>query len=253
MERGVVSYYRHVSIQTRALRGCDDDHFFLFFSFSFLSAHTKRATARPPSSWCCLCVPCFARSNCIISWWCLFSCQKSLGYVLDPKRRRREEDATTETKKNQQPTKKRLRRNRSLRAYRYIHTNMYIYIIFLLLRNQPTEQRAFESSRIRAKYPDRIPVIVEKSPKSDVPELDKKKYLVPSDLTVGQFVYVIRKRVKLSAEKAIFVFVNNALPPTASLMSTIYEENKDEDGFLYIQYSGENTFGRRCLDDDLKA
>ena len=131
---------------------------------------------------------------------------------------------------------------------------MYIYIyIFLLLRNQPTEQRAFESSRIRAKYPDRIPVIVEKSPKSDVPELDKKKYLVPSDLTVGQFVYVIRKRVKLSAEKAIFVFVNNALPPTASLMSTIYEENKDEDGFLYIQYSGENTFGRRCLDDDLKA
>ena len=48
-----VSYYRHVSIQTRALRGCDDDHFFLSFSFSFLSAHTKRAAARPSSSWCC--------------------------------------------------------------------------------------------------------------------------------------------------------------------------------------------------------
>lgn len=108
---------------------------------------------------------------------------------------------------------------------------------------QITEQRKYESSRIRQKYPDRIPVIVEKSPKSDVPDLDKKKYLVPSDLTVGQFVYVIRKRVKLSAEKAIFIFVNNALPPTASLMSTIYEENKDEDGFLYVQYSGENTFG----------
>lgn len=86
-------------------------------------------------------------------------------------------------------------------------------------------------------------MIVEKSPKSDVPDLDKKKYLVPSDLTVGQFVYVIRKRVKLSAEKAIFIFVNNKLPPTASLMSTIYEENKDEDGFLYVLYSGENTFG----------
>jgi len=26
-------------------------------------------------------------------------------------------------------------------------------------------------------------------------------------------------------------------------MSTIYEEQKDEDGFLYITYSGENTFG----------
>ena len=30
---------------------------------------------------------------------------------------------------------------------------------------------------------------------------------------------------------------------TAAMMSTIYEENKDEDGFLYMTYSGENTFG----------
>lgn len=26
-------------------------------------------------------------------------------------------------------------------------------------------------------------------------------------------------------------------------MSSIYEDHKDEDGFLYITYSGENTFG----------
>lgn len=26
-------------------------------------------------------------------------------------------------------------------------------------------------------------------------------------------------------------------------MSTIYEELRDKDGFLYIKYSGENTFG----------
>lgn len=42
------------------------------------------------------------------------------------------------------------------------------------------------------------------------------RYLVPADLTVGQFVYVIRKRIKLSAEKAIFIFVDNVLPPTGS-------------------------------------
>ena len=69
------------------------------------------------------------------------------------------------------------------------------------------------------------------------------RYLVPADLTVGQFVYVIRKRIKLSPEKAIFIFVNNVLPPTAALMSSIYDEHKDDDGFLYIAYSGENTFG----------
>lgn len=26
-------------------------------------------------------------------------------------------------------------------------------------------------------------------------------------------------------------------------MGTIYAENKDDDGFLYVAYSGENTFG----------
>ncbi|KAL3372655.1 hypothetical protein AABB24_004945, partial [Solanum stoloniferum] len=107
----------------------------------------------------------------------------------------------------------------------------------------PLERRQAESSRIREKYPDRIPVIVERAEKSDISDIDKKKYLVPADLTVGQFVYVVRKRINLSAEKAIFVFVKNILPPTAALMSAIYEENKDEDGFLYMTYSGENTFG----------
>ncbi|KMZ58411.1 Autophagy 8 [Zostera marina] len=105
------------------------------------------------------------------------------------------------------------------------------------------EKRKAEASRIREKYPDRIPVIVEKAERSDIPSIDKKKYLVPADLTVGQFVYVIRKRIKLSAEKAIFIFVDNALPPTGSMLSTIYDDKKDEDGFLYVNYSGENTFG----------
>lgn len=46
------------------------------------------------------------------------------------------------------------------------------------------------------------------------------------DLTVGQFVYVIRKRIKLAPEKAIFIFVDDILPPTAALMSAIYEEHQ---------------------------
>ena len=39
---------------------------------------------------------------------------------------------------------------------------------------------------------------------------------MPADLTVGQFVYVIRKRIKVSPEKAIFMFVKNTLPPTGA-------------------------------------
>ena len=111
-------------------------------------------------------------------------------------------------------------------------------------KNESTfEDRKKESSRIISKYPDRVPVICEKDPKSDVPNIDKKKYLVPQELTVGQFVYVIRKRIDLSPEKAVYLFIDNTLPPTASLLSSVYDQHKDEDGFLYITYSGENTFG----------
>lgn len=60
-------------------------------------------------------------------------------------------------------------------------------------------------------------MICEKVEKSDISTIDKKKYLVPSDLTVGQFVYVIRKRIKLSPEKAIFIFVDDVLPPYRGL------------------------------------
>ena len=105
------------------------------------------------------------------------------------------------------------------------------------------EKRKHEALRIREKYPDRIPVICEKEAKSDIATIDKKKYLVPKDLTVGQFVCIIRKRIKLNPEKAIYLFIDNVLPPTGALMSAVYEQHKEEDGFLYISYSGENTFG----------
>lgn len=105
------------------------------------------------------------------------------------------------------------------------------------------DKREQESERIKRKYPDRVPVIVEKIWKSHIGDIDKHKYLVPADLTVGQFVYIIRRRLKLEPEKAIFIFVNNSIPATGTLMSLLYKENKDKDGFLYVSYSGESTFG----------
>ncbi len=76
-----------------------------------------------------------------------------------------------------------------------------------------------------------------------MPDIDKAKFLVPSDLTVGQFVYVIRKRLSLASDRALFLFVGNVLPPTSQLMRECYQQHADSDGFLYVRYSGESTFG----------
>ncbi len=84
-----------------------------------------------------------------------------------------------------------------------------------------TEKRKSEAERIRAKYPDRVPVICEKADRTDIPDIDKKKYLVPADLTVGQFHYVIRKRIKLAPEKALFLFCSNSIPPNGKCESSV--------------------------------
>lgn len=106
------------------------------------------------------------------------------------------------------------------------------------------KQRKEESARILQKYPDKIPIICEKYKRDKSSyKLDRNKYLAGSDMTMGQFVYIIRKRLKMKECDALFLFINNTLVPNTEVLQRIYNENKDEDGFLYIYFSLENTFG----------
>ena len=105
------------------------------------------------------------------------------------------------------------------------------------------DHRKKESDRIMKKYPDRIPCILERTG-NNIPLINKTKYLVPKDLTMGQYMHVIRKRLKLDPSIGIFLFLNNSvLVNSSESMKSCYENYKDDDGFLYIHYSGENTFG----------
>lgn len=42
-------------------------------------------------------------------------------------------------------------------------------------------------------------------------------------LAVGQFYFLIRKRIHLRAEDALFFFVNNVIPPTSATMGQLYQ------------------------------
>ncbi|CAF1348229.1 unnamed protein product [Didymodactylos carnosus] len=110
-------------------------------------------------------------------------------------------------------------------------------------KNNTYENRRSEGERIRREYPDRCAVIVEKAPTSRVSELPSKKYLVPNDLTVGQFYFLIRKRIQLRPEDALFFFVNNTIPQSSMTMGQLYQEHADEDKFLYVAYSDETVYG----------
>ncbi len=105
------------------------------------------------------------------------------------------------------------------------------------------EKRKNESKTIVAKYPGRIPIIVEKYTDCELPDIDKMKYLVPKDMTISQFMFIMRKRIKLDPSQSLFVTVNSVLVNSNSTICEIYDDNKDEDGFLYVVYTSENTFG----------
>ena len=108
------------------------------------------------------------------------------------------------------------------------------------------KKNRIEADHIMRKYPDRIPILVYKSSRAsaNIPDIDKHKFLSPVDLTLGQFQYVIRKRLKLSPDNALFLFINGAVYCTSDLIISIYEKAHDaEDGFLHMEYSGESTFG----------
>lgn len=108
----------------------------------------------------------------------------------------------------------------------------------------PIDRRKAESQKIRTQYPDRVPVICEKAERANVPDIDKSKFLVPQDLSVGQFKYVVQKRLKVDHSKAIFLFIDgNLLATTQTPLAALYAEHKDEDGFLYVTYSSEDSFG----------
>jgi GABA(A) receptor-associated protein len=120
----------------------------------------------------------------------------------------------------------------------------YINKINKLINNQDKILNNATVNEVMKRYPDRIPVII-KPIDNKQPEIDKHKYLVPKDIVLSQFLFIIKKRIRdLKPEEALFLFVNKTtIPKTTSTMSEIYSNYKSEDDFLYIEYSLENTFG----------
>ena len=105
------------------------------------------------------------------------------------------------------------------------------------------EKRKLDSTNIMKKYPGRIPIICEIVGNNDM-KLDKKKYLVPGDININQFTYIMRKKIKIDKSSSIYIFTeNDKLPLVVNTIYEIYNTYKNEDGFLYLKISEENTFG----------
>lgn len=107
------------------------------------------------------------------------------------------------------------------------------------------EQRKKDVDDILTKYPDRIPILIQKTLDNKLPSLKKNKYLVSPDMMLLNFMFIIRKNILLRQEQALMFFIgeNNLVVAPNKLMKEIYKDYKSKDGFLRIIYGLENTFG----------
>jgi len=100
------------------------------------------------------------------------------------------------------------------------------------------DERKKESLNIIKKYKNMIPVIVEKSDQTKLHDIDKHKFLFRRDLTFGDIVTVIRKRLKVNSSQTVHLFIKkDKVSKTSNNLGNLYRKYRDKDMFLYITYA----------------
>ncbi|CAJ1028136.1 Autophagy protein Atg8 ubiquitin like, putative [Leishmania lindenbergi] len=71
------------------------------------------------------------------------------------------------------------------------------------------------------------------------------KCVLPCSKSVAEVILALRGRLALDSCQSLFLSVgeNNVLVPGNSLLGDLYERYRNPDGFLYLGYLLENTFG----------
>lgn len=108
------------------------------------------------------------------------------------------------------------------------------------------DDRKKKFNSLMAKFPDKIPVILEKS-KTDkyLPKMEKTKLLLSYEMTISNILQLLKKNINITQNTAVYIMVSNKniMLSGSQNISSIYNQHKNNDGFLYLEYCTENVFG----------
>ena len=107
------------------------------------------------------------------------------------------------------------------------------------------EKRKEQYEKIQKEYDGKIPIILERSENCTINKVIKTKYILSNTLTMAEFIKIIREKLELEPERALFFLANGKYTVSGSEdLAQVYDKYKDsEDGFLYLTYSEEIVYG----------
>lgn len=118
----------------------------------------------------------------------------------------------------------------------------------LSYRDRPVDERKGKYEELKARRPESIPIICEPSASlyrfnKDLPCI---KLLCPPDLQTGQLMFTIRNKLgsMITPTEALLLRTEKGVYPQNTMhMAEAHAKYKASDGFLYLTYDKESTFG----------
>ncbi len=116
-------------------------------------------------------------------------------------------------------------------------------------QDKPLEERKRRCAELVEKNPNKVPVIFDRNRDSSIPDIGSIKFVSTRNLRLAYFSNQIRSALKLTSENALFFSSSKLkLIKNDALLGDLYDQSRDEDGFLYIEYREVDSFGQARQD-----
>lgn len=114
---------------------------------------------------------------------------------------------------------------------------------FKYMEKYSLEEREKLYARMTKQYPGYVFVILEKLPSANLPVLERNKFAIWDQYSVGHFHHSVRQEMQLRPDVPMFFFCPDRIPigSDSTRMCELHKRLAAEDGHIYMIYGDYNV------------